>query len=105
MKILNFFLFFGVIFALLDPIPDSESGSIDLIESGSNTDPDPKHWKIQFTYEEFMDQSINLLQSVRKNAISPPFCSTEADAALPPTHVIGLRVAPPHPPSPLSLDG
>jgi hypothetical protein len=35
------------IFALLDPDrdPDSESGngSTDLIESGSNQDPDPKH--------------------------------------------------------------
>jgi hypothetical protein len=32
-----------VIFALLDPDPDSEygSGSTDLIEYGSNTDPDP----------------------------------------------------------------
>ena len=29
-----------VIFALLDPDPDSESGSTDLIESGSNLDPD-----------------------------------------------------------------
>jgi hypothetical protein len=35
-----------VIFALLDPDRDSEygSGSIALIESGSNTDPDPKPW-------------------------------------------------------------
>jgi hypothetical protein len=33
-------------FALLDPEPESEygSGSTDLIESGSSTDPDPKHW-------------------------------------------------------------
>jgi hypothetical protein len=44
MKFLNFFLLLWVIFALLDPDPDSEygSGSTDLIESGSNTDPDPK---------------------------------------------------------------
>jgi hypothetical protein len=33
-----------VIFALLDPDPDFGSGSTDLIESGSNPDPDPKHW-------------------------------------------------------------
>ncbi len=34
----------GHFFALLNPGPDFEygSGSIDLIESGSNTDPDPK---------------------------------------------------------------
>jgi hypothetical protein len=42
-----FFLFLWVIFALLDPDPDSESRSryrrSDLIESGSNPDPDPKH--------------------------------------------------------------
>jgi hypothetical protein len=29
-------------FRLLDPDPDSESGSTDQVESGSN--PDPKHW-------------------------------------------------------------
>jgi hypothetical protein len=45
MKFLNFFLLVWVNFTLLDPDPDSEygSGSIDLIESGSNTDPDTKH--------------------------------------------------------------
>ncbi len=45
MKFLNFFLFLWVISALLDPDPDSESGfgSTDLIESGSNPDPNPKH--------------------------------------------------------------
>jgi hypothetical protein len=39
------FLFLWVIFALLDPDPGSKSGlgSTDLIESGSNPDPDPKH--------------------------------------------------------------
>jgi hypothetical protein len=41
MKFLDFFLLLWVLFALLDPDPDSESGSTDLIESGSN--PDPKH--------------------------------------------------------------
>ncbi len=43
MKFLNFIIFLWVIFALLDPDPDSEygSGSSDLIESGSNPDPDP----------------------------------------------------------------
>ncbi len=39
MKFLNFFLLVSD-FALLDPDPDSENGSTDLIESGSNTDPD-----------------------------------------------------------------
>jgi hypothetical protein len=37
-----------IIFGLLDPDQDSEygsgSGSTDLIESGSNLDPDPKPW-------------------------------------------------------------
>ncbi len=33
-----------VIFALLDPEPDSGSGSTDPIEYGSNTDPDPQPW-------------------------------------------------------------
>jgi hypothetical protein len=41
MKFLDFFLFLWVIFALLDPDPDSESGSTDLIESVP--DLDPKH--------------------------------------------------------------
>jgi hypothetical protein len=38
---LIFIIFWWVIFALLDPDPNSESGSIstDLIESGSNPDP------------------------------------------------------------------
>ncbi len=42
----EFFEFFStfVAFALLDPDPDSESGSTDPIESGSNTDPDPQPW-------------------------------------------------------------
>ncbi len=44
MKFLKFFQLLWVIFALLDPDPDSEygSGSTDLIESGSSPDPDPK---------------------------------------------------------------
>jgi hypothetical protein len=37
MKFLNFF--FTSFFALLDPDPDSESGSADLIESGSTPHP------------------------------------------------------------------
>jgi hypothetical protein len=45
MKFLNFFLFLWVFFALMDPDPDS--GSTDLIETGSNLypGPDPKHCK------------------------------------------------------------
>jgi hypothetical protein len=47
MKFINFFLLMWVIFALLDPDPDSEcgSGSTDLIESRSNPDTDPKPWE------------------------------------------------------------
>ncbi len=43
MKFLSFFLLLWVIFALLNPDQDSESGSgsTALIETGS--DPDPKH--------------------------------------------------------------
>jgi hypothetical protein len=48
MKLLNFFQFLWVIFALLvaDPDPYSESGSVstDPIVSVSNPDPEPKHW-------------------------------------------------------------
>jgi hypothetical protein len=36
-----YFLLLWVIFALLDPDPDSESRSNDPIESGSNSDPEP----------------------------------------------------------------
>jgi hypothetical protein len=44
MKFINFFLLW-VIFALLDPDSDCESGygSKDPTESGSNPDPDPQH--------------------------------------------------------------
>jgi hypothetical protein len=38
MKILDFFLIFGVIFALLDPDPDPH------INADPDTDPDPKPW-------------------------------------------------------------
>jgi hypothetical protein len=41
MKILNFFLFLSVIFALLDPDSESRSGSNDLIKSGFGSDT---HW-------------------------------------------------------------
>jgi hypothetical protein len=42
-EIFQFFSTFVGHFGVLDPDPDSEygSGSTDLIESGSNTDPDP----------------------------------------------------------------
>jgi hypothetical protein len=45
MEFLNLFAVFMGYFAVLDPDPDSGSGygSNDLIESGSNLDPDPKH--------------------------------------------------------------
>ncbi len=43
-EVLAEFLLFWVFFALLDPNPDSKSGSTDLIESGSYLEPgtDPK---------------------------------------------------------------
>jgi hypothetical protein len=44
MKFLNFFLLFWVVFDLLDPYSDPDSENTDLIESGFNPDPDPKHW-------------------------------------------------------------
>jgi hypothetical protein len=40
MKFHIFSLLLGVIFALLDPDSEYGSGSTDLIESGSNPDPD-----------------------------------------------------------------
>jgi hypothetical protein len=42
-KFMNFFLFLCVIFTLLDPDLDYESGSWDPIESGYNPDLDPQH--------------------------------------------------------------
>jgi hypothetical protein len=42
MKLIHFFLILFVNFVLLDPDPDSESGSTNPIESGSNMDPDPQ---------------------------------------------------------------
>jgi hypothetical protein len=52
MKFLNFFQFLWVVFCppRSGSGPDSESGSTDLIESGSNLDPDPKHWAAPSTY-------------------------------------------------------
>ncbi len=46
MKFLKYFLLLWVIFARLDPDPDSVYGSesTDPIESGSNWDPDPQPW-------------------------------------------------------------
>jgi hypothetical protein len=59
-EISSFFLLLWVIFALLDPDPDSESGSTDLIESGSN--PDPKHWvgrhKVSFNKLPYVPSSV-----------------------------------------------
>jgi hypothetical protein len=46
------FLLLWVIFALLDPVPDPESGSTGPIESGSNPDPDPKPWKKHNLFRE-----------------------------------------------------
>jgi hypothetical protein len=46
-ELLKNFLLLWVIFALLDLDPDSESGSTDLIESGSNPDPDTIRIRIQ----------------------------------------------------------
>jgi hypothetical protein len=60
MKIPNLFTFLWVIFALLDPDLESESvlgsGSTDLIESGSNTDPDLKHCFVQCVPEVQPDE-------------------------------------------------
>ncbi len=48
MKILDFFLFLWVIFALLDPDPQFECGSdpdpATQINADPDTDPDPKPW-------------------------------------------------------------
>ncbi len=41
MKFLIFYLLLWVIFALMDPDPVYGSGSTDMIESGSDTDPNP----------------------------------------------------------------
>jgi hypothetical protein len=45
MKFFAFFLFMWLIYVLLDPDPDSKSGTNDLIEPGSNPDPDMKRWE------------------------------------------------------------
>jgi hypothetical protein len=50
MKFLKKFLLLWVIFALLDPDSESGTGFTDLIESGSNPDPDPKHWNTDKHY-------------------------------------------------------
>ncbi len=44
MKFINLFLFLWVIFALLDPDVDSESGSGFMDPIGSDPDTDPQHW-------------------------------------------------------------
>ncbi len=46
MNFYKFFLLLWVIFALLDPDPDSQSGSTDPIESGSNPAPDPQPYSV-----------------------------------------------------------
>ncbi len=59
MNFQNFFLLLWVIFALLDPDPDSESGSTDSIESGFNPDPDtdPQPWCFP-TAQKTADQDV-----------------------------------------------
>ncbi len=64
MKFLIFFLLLWVIFALLGPDPDSESGygSTDLIESGSN--PDPEHCCLDLEPEQRSGKSLRVDLSV-----------------------------------------
>ncbi len=67
-KIYNFFQFLWVMFALLDPGPDCESGSgygfRGTIESGSNPAPDPQHCQnvsekeFQSTWAKIMRNSL-----------------------------------------------
>jgi hypothetical protein len=50
-KFLTCFIFFGVIFAILDPYHGY--GFPDVIESGSNMDLDPKHCKNTINQKEW----------------------------------------------------
>jgi hypothetical protein len=67
MKFINVFLFLWVIFVLLDPGPDCESGygSRDPIESGSNPDTDPQH--ICVIFSRFVGDLVDFVEySVHK---------------------------------------
>jgi hypothetical protein len=60
MKFFNFFLLLWVIFALLDPVPDSESGATEPIESGTHPDPQPcfKCWFIRIRIRKKLQRSV-----------------------------------------------
>jgi hypothetical protein len=84
------FLLLWVIFALLDP--DSESGSTDPIESGSNpdpdTDPDPHPWMEESDSEDYCDRSsIHVANSCRtgdeEGVSEKDQCSSRLDRMLP----------------------
>jgi hypothetical protein len=74
MKFLNFFLLLWVIFALLDRDTGFTygSGSTDLIESGSNRDPDPQPWfKLKGKSSSLKKEHLAL-----KNLNFPHFCGS-----------------------------
>ncbi len=54
-----FVYFYGSFFVLLDPNPGS--GSTDLIESGSNPDPDLKHWWLLIGNAFFYGESLHII--------------------------------------------
>jgi hypothetical protein len=69
MKFLNFFLLLTVILALLGPDFEYRSGTTDLIESGSNTDPDPQYWALLVFLFLFAAgcRSLHMLKKSRRN--------------------------------------
>jgi hypothetical protein len=75
------------IFALLDP--DRESGSRDPIESGSDRDPDPQHFKEPDNYKK--DYEHKRLKTFRSG--KPSFKIFESDRILGGKKIQGFGLA------------
>ncbi len=72
MNFYKFFLLLWVIFALLDP--DSESGSTDPIESGSNPDPQPWYHEIDLKF-----YNIYITRPNQRTLLVFKFCRSSDD--------------------------
>jgi hypothetical protein len=69
LKISKFFPIFVIIFAPLDLDPVFDSGSTDLIESGSN--PDKKHWLWLLYYMQLLSSKATADAFVKHSSPSP----------------------------------
>jgi hypothetical protein len=75
LKFLNFFYFCGSFlpsWIRMDPDYEYGSGSTDLIESGSNMDPDPKAWLVGLTLVGWPPSSVSAMRLRRHEVLLAP---------------------------------